>query len=186
MIVGLSGYAKAGKDTAAKALIEHRGFIKVAFADSLRNCLYALNPIIDAGLYKGGTFFTRYADSIDSIGYEKTKSLYPEARELLQRLGTEAGRNILGENVWVNAALDSLELDKHDYVFTDVRFPNEFNALKALDAFMVRVIRPNTGPVNNHPSETALDSFYFDMNLENGSSIEDLHSFIVSEVDRRR
>ena len=36
MIVGLSGYARVGKDTAAEALMK-RGFVRVAFADQLLN-----------------------------------------------------------------------------------------------------------------------------------------------------
>ena len=34
MIIGLSGYARVGKDTAAEALMK-RGFVRVAVADAL-------------------------------------------------------------------------------------------------------------------------------------------------------
>ena len=46
MIVGFSGYARCGKDTAADHLVEHYGFEHRGFADKLREALYALNPII--------------------------------------------------------------------------------------------------------------------------------------------
>ena len=36
MIIGLSGYARVGKDTAAEALMK-RGFVRVAFADALKS-----------------------------------------------------------------------------------------------------------------------------------------------------
>jgi dephospho-CoA kinase len=45
MIVGISGYARSGKDEAAKALVE-MGFERRAFADKLREFLLALNPMV--------------------------------------------------------------------------------------------------------------------------------------------
>jgi hypothetical protein len=44
-LVAFSGYARSGKDTAADALLP-LGFQRVAFADKLRECLYALNPTV--------------------------------------------------------------------------------------------------------------------------------------------
>jgi dephospho-CoA kinase len=44
-LVGLTGYARSGKDTAAQVLIND-GFNRVAFADPMKNMLYALNPIV--------------------------------------------------------------------------------------------------------------------------------------------
>jgi dephospho-CoA kinase len=45
-LIGLSGYARSGKDEAAKVLIEEFGFKRIAFADKLRDFLYALDPIV--------------------------------------------------------------------------------------------------------------------------------------------
>ena len=44
-IIALSGFARAGKDEAAKVLVEEFGFKQVAFADKLRDFLYAMNPL---------------------------------------------------------------------------------------------------------------------------------------------
>lgn len=58
-------------------------------------------------------------------------NLYPNItgeknRRLLQSIGTECGRNILGETVWVDAALRIIENSKHEvHIFDDVRFNNE-------------------------------------------------------------
>ena len=46
-IVGLSGYARSGKDEAAKVLVEEFGFTRVAFADKLREVLYVAGGAID-------------------------------------------------------------------------------------------------------------------------------------------
>ena len=47
MIIGISGYATAGKDTIGEILVENHGFRRIAFADKLREVLLALNPIVD-------------------------------------------------------------------------------------------------------------------------------------------
>ncbi len=44
-IIGFSGYAQSGKDTAAEILGEI-GYERIAFADILRKFLYAVNPKI--------------------------------------------------------------------------------------------------------------------------------------------
>jgi hypothetical protein len=49
MIIGLSGYARSGKDTVAELLVLNYGFKRMAFADGIRESLIALNPILHDG-----------------------------------------------------------------------------------------------------------------------------------------
>jgi hypothetical protein len=153
-IIGLSGYAQVGKDTLASILVEHHGFERIAFADALRDMLYALNPDINDGPDAGPEL--RWI--VDTYGWEAAKER--GARELLQRLGTEAGRNILGEDIWVQTAMKKVKPGGR-YVITDCRFPNEARAVEAAGGHVVRVKRPGFEPVNGHPSETALDDWAF-------------------------
>lgn len=122
-------------------------------------------------------------------------------RELLQKLGTEAMRNGLHTNVWVNALFadyrpitcvnqtiwcsENQEEKCHNgfnygcypnWLITDLRFPNEFQAVKEKNGICVRVSRPfySTVQHNVHPSETALDKYTFDYEINNSGSIEDL------------
>jgi hypothetical protein len=145
-------------------------------------------------------------------------------REFLQRLGTEAMRDGLHEEVWVNAlfadykrALDLVKSEdpKYDlkveevgeypkWIITDMRFPNEMEAVKERNGITIRVVREHdikiqhsgdpddfhiekfdsTNPkhaalklgqsLNLHPSETALDDAEFDYVIENDGSIEEL------------
>src|SRR4051794_16838163 len=83
-LVGLTGYARSGKDTAAQVLI-NKGFNRVAFADPMKNMLYALNPIVVE------CSELRLREIVDRDGWEGAKRL-SEVRELLQRVGTDAGR----------------------------------------------------------------------------------------------
>jgi hypothetical protein len=101
-------------------------------------------------------------------------------RDLLQKLGTEAMRNGLHENVWVNALFADYTEDKQ-WVITDVRFPNEFKAIKEKGGIVIRVNRPGHGNsmkelAEAHPSETALDGHEFDYVIENNGNLEQLIS----------
>lgn len=168
-LVGLSGYAGSGKDEAAKGLDE-LGFRRVAFADVLRSMAYATDPYVEHPF--GG--FVRLSEIVDQYGWDFVKNNFPDARRLLQRLGTEGGRSILGENIWVDTLLNSLEHDK--VVVTDVRFLNEMVAIKERGGITVRIVRPGVGPRNNHPSETSLDDVTFDRYLVNDGTIDELVS----------
>lgn len=170
-IIGLSGYARAGKDTVGEILGRY-GYQRVAFADKLKELAYATNPVVGAFINQhDGIERDRLSDLVDTYGWEVVKGGWDESREFLQRLGV-AARDVLGSNVWVDAALSTLPSGK--YVVTDVRFPNEAEAIKTLGGEVWRVERPGTGPVNGHESETALDSHGFDATIDNSGSLEDL------------
>jgi hypothetical protein len=206
-LIGLSGRARHGKDTAAAALVEHRGFTRYAFADRMKAYLYALDPqvVLDLSDWPHvmkaapkspardrlhGRRIARLSDLVDGLGWEIAKEIR-EVRRLLQALGTEAGRAILGEDVWVDAtfreisraqdaaddaAVDSARLRQVCLpayyqlrsVIADVRFPNEAQAVLDAGGMLIRVVRPGyvTPAVLPHPSETALDDWPFEHVIE--------------------
>lgn len=171
-VIGLSGYAQSGKDTIGAAL-EKEGYQRVAFADRIREGLYALDPMLANE--------TRVVELVDSYGWEHAKTSEPEVRTLLQKLGSEVGRGILGENVWVDLTLKNAP-DGAKIVVTDCRFKNEAEAIKRLGGEMWRVHRPGYTPVNSHPSETALDDWEFDQYFENDGSIAELHQKVSTHL----
>jgi hypothetical protein len=122
-------------------------------------------------------------------------------RELLQKLGTEAIRDGLHPNAWVNALMCDYkrpkmsEYNPSNWIITDVRFPNELAAVNDVNGLTIRVVRttfrttetefgkvslivqPEVDKslgIQEHPSETALDSAKFDYEIINDGSIEDL------------
>ena len=119
-------------------------------------------------------------------------------RELLQIIGTECIRDKVHPNAWVNALFADYKyeihrsevptraagfIDQHVYpnwIITDMRFPNELEAVKSRGGISIRVNRPWVDKnkehqvITEHPSETALDNAEFDYTIENDSSIEDL------------
>lgn len=184
MIVGLSGYARAGKDTAALALIEERGFRRVGFADKLREFALAIDPIVSVeNLGYGAVVKHRLSHRVNAEGWTEAKRV-PEVRTLLQRLGTEAGRKILGDNVWIDAALRGIDANE-DVVITDVRFPNEAQAIRDRCGEVWRIERPGLSAVNAHESETALDGFPFDATIYNGTTVEHLRENVIAALDVR-
>ena len=169
MIVGLSGYAQSGKDSVA-AILAECGFTRRAFADPLRAALYALDPLLATDAGNGPV---RYSALIDRLGYESARKTVfaPEIRRLLQRLGTEVGRDLFGEDFWVDQAM---RLDPGHYVFTDCRFLNEAKAIVDAGGEVWRISRPGVGPVNDHISEVGLDDWPFDRRIANDGSLTDL------------
>jgi hypothetical protein len=109
-------------------------------------------------------------------------------RDFLQRLGTDALRQGLHPNTWVNALMmeykevcfvgkDSEGADLFSYpnwIITDCRFPNEATAIKNAGGIIVRVNRPGVNAVNAHPSEVALSHWQFDYTIENNEGIVEL------------
>lgn len=193
-LLGLIGHARTGKDTFAARLVEDHGYRRVAFADPLRRLAYALDPIAIVrhhyapltparaaeGFPQGpliGHEVVRLAALVDAVGWEEAKT-HDEVRRTLQRLGTEAGREVLGADVWVRLGMAAAEEARRDYrpvVLTDVRFPNEAEAVAAAGGLLLRMVRDVEGVVP-HVSETALDDWAEDLAVLNRGTIADLHS----------
>ncbi len=131
MIVGITGYAQHGKDTSAKVLVEEFDFVRVGFADALKELALKVDPIVsyhpDALEGLMHVVNDRLSYVVQHQGWEAAKKL-PEVRRFLQVLGTEA-RNVLGEDVWVHALDNTLRerMTAANVVIPDVRFPNEAN-----------------------------------------------------------
>lgn len=173
MIIGLSGYAQVGKDTVANYLVEKYGYRRVAFADPIREALYKLDPKIRIDEMVGASL----SNAVDNLGWEEVKKLSSDARELLQRMGTEVGRNIFGQDFWVQQAFKGVD-SEDKVVFADTRFHNEAGHIKSYHGQVWRINKLDHGPVNSHYSETALDQYDFDWSIPNYGSKEDLYLII--------
>ena len=169
MIIGLSGYARSGKDTVAGMLIGLHKYDNRAFADEVRQFLTQINPVLEDG--------HRLNEIVGQFGWEYAKAR-TEVRRLLQVVGLEV-RNFFGENCWVDRAMIGVS-SSQKIVFTDVRFPNEAEMIKALGGEIWRIQRPGIAPINNHPSESAMDDWQFDKMILNSSGVEGLKQQIAA------
>jgi hypothetical protein len=199
-IIGLTGYAQHGKDSVGQMLVELYGYTRFAFADQLREMAYRLNPIV-AGA-------TRLQDVVDAVGWEAAKTR-AEVRRILQVMGTECVRDILGDDAWVKALQGKL----NDYgtwtfpdsgalilpgarsvyagppvVITDVRFLNEAKAIHEWGGEVWKVVRlnPNGTMFDNgigvdHPSERYISSIVPDVTFE-ASNLDQLKAQVMETI----
>ena len=224
-LIGISGKISSGKDLAGKILNDLSGniFENKKFADKLKDIVCMLigctreqledREFKEKELGKEWwkweiTFEDNFEGYMDYIGNEKhyededmieSHLIKFTPRKLLQLLGTEAGRQIIHPDIWVNALMSGYKkvmrtnankqpdlFNYPNWIITDVRFPNEIKAIKDRGGIVIRVNRPlerlgnsklpklKHTSVTQHPSETALDDYDFDHIIENNGSIEDL------------
>ena len=179
MIIGISGKAGSGKDTAAKMLevlyanpnISYEDFANrryknftdiqiVHFADTLKETAQVLFRI---GEWETNTQEGKKT-TIDWIG--KT------VRELLQGIG-QGLRDAIDPNLWIKVLFANTE-NWSNYIIADVRYPNEIKAIKERNGIRLRIDRKGAG-AGNHSSETAVDDYKeWDVHIENNGSLESL------------
>ena len=83
------------------------------------------------------------------------------AREVMQYVGTDLFRRMYSD-VWVNSTINRIKKEGSLFsVITDVRFPEELEAIKNIGGKVIRLTR---GICDGHESETALDADKYDWN----------------------
>lgn len=174
-LVGLHGWARSGKDTSADFL-EEVGWERRAFADPLRSLALACDPAVCYSFLKDE--FVRYSHVLEDVGYDEAKKQYDEVREFLQRLGNGA-RVVFGDLFWVERATVNVHPDSQ-IVWTDVRYVNEGNAVRALGGIVVEIQRPGTGPANEFEAQHhSMPDFQFDTVIHNDGSLDDLRGQVL-------
>ncbi len=177
MLVGLCGPMQSGKDTAAQHFVNTLNFGQRAFKDKMVEVVCALFDIKPEQYEKFKLEATILLDiqetydhpySIGSILSETT------GRQFLERLGTEVGRNMFGYDFWVDRTMQGVR-GWDNIVFSDVRFPNEAEAIKDLGGCIIEILRKGTDYDDSHESRMRLPENCIDFTVYNEGSIEDLH-----------
>ena len=171
MIIALSGYAKSGKDEVAKFVQELDPTFEIRKFSAKVKQFASLLTGVPEFMFEDQTFKNT------SLGRQwwtiNEDGVVPmTVRDMLQKLGTDAIRDGLHPDAWVNALMADYRWQ--NWVITDCRFPNEAKAVKDNGGVVIRIERPGVGPVNSHPSETALDNWDFDYRIMNGSDLVSL------------
>ncbi|MGB4061558.1 MAG: hypothetical protein WBK26_15235 [Burkholderiaceae bacterium] len=170
-LIGLCGPAGSGKDSVRSILEMHNDFAGLAFAEPIREMLRELL-----------TFNGCSADHITQRELKETPvpGLGVSYRHMAQTLGTEWGRNCLGENFWLRVADAYMtHLRSHGYrhfVVSDVRFANEAAWVRARGGVLWLIDRPGVQPVRQHISEAM--PFEADRVLHNHGSLPDLRRVV--------
>jgi hypothetical protein len=159
MVIGLHGPIGAGKNAAARRLaLLHPNVVEVSFAAKLKESAAALLgcTVAEFEQWKNeGYRQVAVGVDVDGLGFVPTSA--QTVRVFLQRYGTEAHRDVFGEDFWLDEALP-LGRDYSDalYVVTDVRFPNEAERVWRVDGIVV-YIHGVDAPRDQHPSEQPVD-----------------------------
>jgi hypothetical protein len=181
VIIGVSGHKRAGKNAIASVMSEF-GFGVTSPADPVRAVALWLDPMIPTYSYAHtGPVYYRLSKIVESLGWENAKDNSPEVRSLLQKLGN-AGRHILGEDVWMRVVMRDIEsaMDhelRHvtHWVIPSVRFRSEREAIHELNGETWRVTRPGfDGDGDDDETETELDSIPVEVEIANDGTLEDL------------
>lgn len=131
-VYGICGFIGSGKSTVGDMLVNNYGFTSISFADSLKDAVSDIfgweRPLLE-GDTKESREFRELIDPwwTEKLGYEVTP------RKMLQKMGTEAGRNVFGDNIWVESTFQRMYDGRNDkFVITDCRFRNEIKSIQEL------------------------------------------------------
>jgi hypothetical protein len=186
MIIGVAGFAGSGKDTVGKYLVVHYGFEHRAFAAKLKEAAAALLDI-PFDMVDNLKLDTHGKVTVSGLDYSEAITF----RHFLQRMGTEMGRNVFGEDFWVDMVLpEGWYFEDQKIVITDVRFENEASRVRELDGVVIWVettdaTRAARGrdSVPAHKSAMRLDPELIDYTITNDSSLANLHVQIKDVLD---
>lgn len=166
MLIGITGKAGVGKSFFAEKLVK-KGFVLVKFAGPLKKMLRSI------GLSE---------DEIEGQLKTTPCSLLggKTPRFAMQTLGTEWGRNIIGEDFWLN--LYAMQVNKfvNNVVTDDVRFQNEAELIRSMGGIIVELVYPPGIDTNksSHVSEAGISNP--DFVIVNDRSDEAYYTFMAA------
>ena len=209
MIIGFVGFIGSGKDTAADYLVNFHGFRRDSFANTLKDAVAAVFGW-DRTLLEGRTKEAReWREQVDPWWAERLGMPTLTPRWILQYWGTEVCRQGFHDDIWIASLENKMRRTTDNIVISDVRFPNEINAIHGAGGRVVRVVRGadpewyqdawnvNQGPNNMswavskmrmdklkiHASETAWVGRNIDLEIDNNGTIDELFSQIRNLVE---
>lgn len=192
ILLAMYGRARSGKDTAADYLAQQLGLYKYAFAEPLKTMLKSV-------------FGDHFHEGDRSGICPETGKSY---REMMQTLGTEWGRNLMTDDVWINLVQKKWDWVKdgcpyenrlgtvrnfevngkglvNGMILSDVRFDSEAEWVKSQGGIVIEItggIDTLTPSVAGHVSEAGISDELVDLLVVNHGTLEDLHKLLDSIV----
>jgi len=172
MIIGLCGLAGSGKDEAAAILSREHRFAVISFAGPIYRAVSEITGLSPHELKNR------------AIKEQPIPWLGKSPRELLQTLGTEWGREMVSQDIWITIALRrarQYEGSSWNVAITDVRFDNEAEAILAAGGQVWRVERPGaglSGKAAEHSSEAGIPDHLVNQVIGNTGTLDDLEATV--------
>lgn len=162
LLVGFAGRARTGKDTAALYLERNYEFQRYGLADPIKLGARAMFGLT--------TEHERPENKEEIIPW-----LGVSPRQLWQWIGTDFGRNMVCDNVWLliaeRALLNAYGLRFRGLVISDVRFENEASWIRSQGGAIIHLERADAPKVNAHVSESGVQVNDRDYVIHNDGSI---------------
>jgi hypothetical protein len=174
MIIGLySSVPQCGKGESAKHLWGNHNFKILSFAGPIKSISFSF--LVSIGFSPEDANYYIYENKDVQI-----PGLDPgiTGRQIQRTLGTDWGRKMIGINVWTDAVMRKIDANPDlNYVIDDIRFEQEYHALKDRGAHMIHVQRDNAYPGPLSISDGRLDSIFSENNhfqISNNGTIDEL------------
>lgn len=158
-LIGIAGQARSGKDTLASYLLDNLDgiWLRSSFADPIKEMLRAIG-----------------VDCSDDKKAVVDESYGVTPRHMMQTLGTEWGRNLIDNDIWVKA-FARLNAGKC-VIVPDVRFENEADLVRANGVLIRLTGRGGIG--SNHVSENPIGFKEGDIVIDNSRDLDWLYAQI--------
>lgn len=189
ILISISGKANTGKNTLSKLLADEiksrlsdwKGNTFIAFADPIKEIVKIMFPNLPKKyLFGSSEFRSKQIPGAFKNGEPLT------IRMALTDIGTDFKN--YNYNLWLDVFNKRLakSFKKSLVIVTDVRFKNEFDYLKQLGFYQIRIYRDEVVK-SSHISETNQDTIKdseFDYVINNSGTLEDLKAQVTKIVDQ--
>lgn len=167
-VIGVAGKARSGKDTVTEFILAAIGGYQYSFVEPIRRMLNA-----GFGIDMHDPYWQKHKeDPIPILG--------KSPRQLMQTLGTEWGRELVHENVWLILAMQTLQKRGPGMVISDIRFENEAAWVRSVGGSVLHLERPNAQQVNPHASEAGIIRHHDDLVIVNNGTLEELQAKVMA------
>lgn len=112
-VIGLTGPRQVGKDTIRRFIIASQGGYPYSMADPIRAMLLA-----GFGIDMSEPYWVANKEKV-------IPALGKSPRDMMRTLGTEWGRDLVNQDIWLTLARQRLLASGPGMVLADIRFPNE-------------------------------------------------------------
>ena len=163
MIIGIIGLKGSGKSTLAGILERKYNFVSDSFAKPVKDIasiIFNWNRDMLDGITEESRAWREGTDTEWSkiLGKDITPRL------ALQMIGTEFGRNLICEDIWIESL--KMRSKNKNIVISDVRYLNEAESIKKSGGILIKIIR------GDEPS------YLKDIKLNNINKLDELEKFM--------